>query len=106
MVTRITSCAWRLQRVWRLESGVITFRTIEARAVLTEAHAERDPLAAGLIRDATGADALSKLSRYECSLERGLYRALHELQRLQAARSGRDVAPPVAIDVSVSPPAD
>jgi hypothetical protein len=38
------------------------------------------------IRDAHNANAFSKLSRYETAIERSLYKALHELQRLQAAR--------------------
>jgi hypothetical protein len=47
--------------------------------------------------------ALSKLSRYETAIERSLYKALHELQRLQAARRTHGNAPPpVAIDVDVS----
>ena len=54
-------------------------------------------------RDATGASAFSKLSRYETTIERGLYKALHELQRLQAARgAGSGAPPPVAVDVDVS----
>jgi hypothetical protein len=54
-------------------------------------------------RDATGANAFSKLSRYETTIERGLYKALHELQRLQAARgAGSGAPPPVAVDVDVS----
>ena len=47
------------------------------------------------------ADVLTKLTRYETSLERSLYKALHELQRLQAARAGGMVVAPVAMDVSV-----
>ena len=43
----------------------------------------------------------SNLVRYETSIERSLYKALHELQRLQAARAGRKVIPPVAVDVNV-----
>jgi hypothetical protein len=38
------------------------------------------------IRDASEANAFPKLSPYEAALERSLYKALHELQRLQAAR--------------------
>jgi hypothetical protein len=46
---------------------------------------------------------LSKLSRYETAIERSLYRALHELQRLQAARRTHgNASPPLAIDVEVS----
>ena len=42
------------------------------------------------------------LSRYEVTLERSLYKALHELQRLQAARDGQAVPLPVVVDVDVS----
>jgi hypothetical protein len=55
------------------------------------------------IRDADKANAFSKLSRYETAIERSLYKALHELQRLQAARRAEgNVQPPVAVDVDVS----
>ena len=53
-------------------------------------------------------NALSKLARYEASIERIFYRALHELQRAQAARAGVNVPPPAAIDleVGISDPVD
>jgi hypothetical protein len=45
----------------------------------------------------------SKLSGCETTLERGLYKALRELQRLQAARrADSNASPPVAIDVDIS----
>jgi hypothetical protein len=47
-------------------------------------------------------DSLGKLSRYETSIERSLYKALHELQRLQAARKGEAVPLPVAVDIDVT----
>ena len=46
-------------------------------------------------------DKLQLLSRYELTLERSLYKALHELQRLQAERQGIPVRPPTAIDMTV-----
>jgi hypothetical protein len=58
------------------------------------------------IRGSSGVDAFSKLSRYETAIERGYYRAWHELQRLQHARRGGHVPPPLALDVTVSGPAD
>ena len=69
------------------------------------AHQEEDVATLGLVfvRDAEGPDALSKMSRYETTIERGLYRALHELQRLQASRAGQAVAPPLALDVDICP---
>jgi hypothetical protein len=45
---------------------------------------------------------LSKLSTYETAIERQLYRALHELERWQAARRGAALTPPRVLDVEVS----
>jgi hypothetical protein len=50
----------------------------------------------------SGADTLSKLARYEPTLDRALYRALQELQRLQAARKSDNVSAPAALDVNVN----
>jgi hypothetical protein len=60
-------------------------------------------LGRAFIRDADGANAFPKLSRYEMSIERSLYKALHELRHCQADRRAKDiVAPPVAVDVGAS----
>jgi hypothetical protein len=45
---------------------------------------------------------LQLLSRYEVTLERGFYKAFHELQRLQAVRGGQAVPLPAVVDVDVS----
>ena len=51
-------------------------------------------LGRALARDASEGDALSKLSRYETRLDRGLLRDLRELQRLQESRrSSRSLTP-------------
>ena len=105
LVERVTVSVWRLRRDVRMEASLIAQRTSEATVELAESQRSGDPLAAALIRDATGADTLSKLSRYETRHERGLYRALHELERRQAARQGRDVAPAAVVDVNISTPA-
>jgi DNA helicase HerA-like ATPase len=54
------------------------------------------------ILDSKHENALAKLSRYETSLERSFYKGLHELQRMQAARHGKEVPLPVAIDLDIS----
>ena len=97
-------------RLLREASGTVITdeqRHREALSRAEEMKAKQDAQTATLgrtfIRDADGANAFSKLSRYEAAIERSLYRALHELQRLQAARrAGGGVAPPVALDVDVS----
>ncbi|CAN5782582.1 hypothetical protein BH18ACT11_BH18ACT11_15540 [soil metagenome] len=69
----------------------------------TEQEDETATLGRTFARDADRANAFSKLSRYETAIERSLYKALHELQRLQAARrADGSVPPPAAIDVDVS----
>jgi hypothetical protein len=74
-----------------------------ARRMRSEQDEETASLGRTFARDADGANAFSKLSRYETTIERSLYKALHELQRLQAARrADGKVPPPVAIDVDVS----
>ena len=45
---------------------------------------------------------VQKICRYETHLERALYKALHELQRLQAVREGRPAPMPAALDVTVT----
>jgi hypothetical protein len=79
----------------------------EALTKTQEMKAEQDAETATLgrtfMRDADQANAFSKLSRYETTMWRSLYNALHELQRLQAARRAEGhVPPPAAIDVDVS----
>ncbi len=55
-------------------------------------------------QDAENAGAISKLSRYEAAIERSLYRALHELQRVQAARQDGQPPASIAVDVTVDGP--
>ncbi len=52
------------------------------------------------------APQLALLIRYESSLDRSLFRAMHELQRLQAARAGRPVPPPAVLEVNLNPVAE
>ena len=52
--------------------------------------------------DFSGTNTLGKFRRYEAHIDRTLYKALHELQRLQAVRLGHKVSVPLAIDVNVS----
>ena len=66
---------------------------------------EQETLAIAFGEAARKNDILVKLSRYEVAIERSFYRALQELQRLQAARQRRDVRGPVVVDVDLPTPA-
>jgi hypothetical protein len=74
----------------------------KVRQMRSEQQAESITLGRTFARDAEKANAFSKLLRYETAIERQLYRALHELERRQAARLGASVPAPVAVDVDVS----
>ncbi len=95
-----------------MDSTIITDREKydEAMSAHTRAKAEQrkeiPTLGQAFLNDADGPNALSKISRYEAAIWRSIYRTLHELQRLQAARSGAEVFAPAVVDlnVDVSPP--
>jgi hypothetical protein len=46
---------------------------------------------------------LDRLLKYEGAIERGFYRAIDQLERLQRLRAGHAVPPPVNINVAVNP---
>jgi len=80
--------------------------TSKARDCVAECESEKKTLARMLdqlrrTRILPDEAQLEKVRRYEWHLERALYKAMHELQRLQAARQGQLVPAPVAVDVSV-----
>jgi len=93
LVDHMVACTWRLRRLHAVEAGVF--------------QGARDddtwgPHGALGFAFHQATETFAKLARYEAALERAFYRALHELQRLQAARAGEAVPPPVAVDVDVT----
>jgi hypothetical protein len=75
----------------------------KAQEMKSKQDAETATLGRTFMRDADQANAFSKLSRYETAIWQSLYKALHELQRLQAARHAQGhVPPPATLDVNVS----
>jgi len=90
LVDRIVSTAWRLRRLVSVEAMLFNGGEAPHHAF---SHYGQDK-------------KMGSLSRYEVMLERSFYKALHELQRLQAARDGQAVPLPVVVDVSISDEAD
>ena len=107
LAERIVVSAWRWRRVLRLErvhqvfqmentaDEIGRFGGLGRYSGLSEEGVE------GLETESRIA-ALVNLVRYEGAIERSLYRALHELERFQAARKGSPVALPVVVDVDVA----
>lgn len=95
LVDRLVTAAWRLRRVLAIETSVF-----EAYRAKDSPQSPPASLGSVILRD--HGDRLTRVLRYETTIERGLYKALHELQRLQAARAGVPVPPPAAADVDVN----
>jgi hypothetical protein len=74
-----------------------------AKELQAKQYEETPTLGRAFIRDANEANAFSRLSRYEAPIWRNLFKAMHELQRIQAARrANMSVTPPAALDVDIS----
>lgn len=93
LVDRIATSAWRLRRALQIERQMI-----EDERKPDMFDGEKN-IGEAFSKDSANHDSFGKFVRYETSIERGMYKALHELQRLQAARKGEPVAAPVAIDI-------
>lgn len=91
LVDRIIANSWRLKRALSAEKEVIAH----------DMQGEKD-FGSALSYDFANYDSYGKFTRYETCLERGIFKALHELQRIQAARTGEKLTLPVAVDVDVS----
>jgi hypothetical protein len=111
LAERIIASYWRLRRAGRIEVDLFEIMKDNVLVLNKELHPERIPtsrpdLGIAVALDLSSINILSKLRRYETQVEHTMYRALHELQRLQAARLGQKVTAPVAIDIDISGPAD
>jgi hypothetical protein len=92
LADRIVSTAWRLRRAVALETVLLDGDSANANIDPDDIYYTWRP----------NREQHQLLSRYETTLERSLYKALHELQRLQAERDGQAVPLPEAVDVNVT----
>lgn len=95
LAERIVLSSWRARRAARFDAAQVAHDVEVARKVALPG---QQAIGVALKRLATS-DAFSKLARYEAANERSLYRALHELQRLQALRAGQTVPLPMVLDL-------
>ncbi len=102
LADRIIAACWRLQRTVRIEREMMDADLGEGAHFGPKHSATNSTLGRCVAMDMAEHNTYGKLCRYEAHIERGLYKALHELQRLQAARTGLPVLAPVAVDVDVT----
>ncbi len=63
----------------------------KAHSVAESLHEPLPKIGYSFVRDAETVDAFGKLQRYERSMERSLYAAIHELERLQRDRREKEI---------------
>jgi len=105
LAERAVSAAWRLRRSDRFEGLLITDEMhdiehgVDFEQLMHGRSIERDPMARAISK-LFGRGMYEQLSRYETRIQRGMYKAMHELQRLQGRRRGEPVPPPIAVDLN------
>lgn len=91
LVERIVSSAWRLKRLVKSERAQFHICTYKPKGS-TETIRMVD----------YRYSSLQEIMRYETTLERQVYKAMHELERLQKMRMGEPVPSPLTVDVDLS----
>ena len=116
LVEKVAACYWRLGRVLRAEAGEIQkamndapaarMRDLKIQELMgqpTDTTEEADSRWLESERACCTlppAGVLDKILRYETTIERQLYRALHQLERIQRRSRGEEVPPPVSVEFS------
>jgi hypothetical protein len=106
LAERIVSSAWSLRRAVRAERALMMLNE-QVRMQWEPEYYENGPTRKvgqpdyGREFEMLTDHRLERIQRYETTKERQMYRALHEFQRLQAARQNTIALPPVAVDVDV-----
>ena len=79
-----------------IELKLIDYAELRRKSMEREYKEETAQQAADVL---PSSEVLEKIMRYEGSLERQLYRAMNQLERLQRRREGEDVKAPLMMDV-------
>jgi len=106
LVERIVASAWLQRRALRAETALMEWQhglgmRWEPELWEDDQKWRREHRANRATFEMLADSRLEKIQRYETTKERQMYKALHELQRLQAARQSAMALAPVAIDVDV-----
>lgn len=118
LVDRIISSAWRLRRLQRIELGILAaefsaakknamygwnpFKSKTPFGLGAKPEEEIELVAIGLAFRRDSGDDLGRLRRYEVTLERAMYQAIHELERRQKSRTGEVVPAPAVLEIGVA----
>jgi hypothetical protein len=99
LVDRIVSNVWRLRRALVVETN--TMEWYQNDFDMFPMGENEDQQTRKRIRNMVSNDNIDNILRYETTIERSIFRALHELERLQAKRNGKDIPVPSMVDVNL-----
>lgn len=99
MVDRVISGFWRLRRAVYVEKGTMEWYQNDFDLFPMGQTPEQQDRRS--IRDMINNKSVDNILRYETTIERSVFRALHELERLQAKRNGENPPIPAVLDVDV-----
>jgi hypothetical protein len=99
LVDRIISNAWRLRRAIQVETKTMEWYQNDFDFFPVGQSEEQQ--ARKSVKNMLSNDSVDTILRYETTIERSLFRALHELERLQAKRNGKEVQVPAVVDVNL-----
>lgn len=94
LVDRVIANVWRLSRALKIERKMLD----QDFDVFTNIDLPTEKDSYNMLKH----DYFTKLIRYETTIENGIYKALHELQRIQSARLGENPNMPMAIDIDLT----
>jgi len=103
LVDRIVSSIWRLRRAIYVEKNSMNWYLSDTELFVVIPESE-EQIERKNIRNILANDSTDTILRYETTIERGLFRTLHELERLQAKRNGKENTLPTLVDINVDTP--
>lgn len=110
LTDRIIANFWRLRRAMEVERATMEWERFNERGEIDlsfggyprDEKLEEEQKIRKKVRDMIANNETEQILRYESTIERSIYKALHELQRLQAARHGEKPPAPISVDIDVS----
>ena len=106
LTERIIANMWRLKRALEVETAIMEYEKFDdsmadMELLLNRSSSNEDQTRRRKTRLMIVNSGVETVMRYEATIERGIYRALHELQRIQAARMGIKSPLPIAVDITI-----
>lgn len=97
LVDQIISGYWRLKRLYTVETKSMDWYANDngGFSIISESPEQQERKS---VRDMLNNQTIEVILRYQATIERSIYRAYHELERLQAKRNNQNVPVPVSID--------